>query len=643
LWLAVAANAESRAPGARCAGCHPQVAANYSRTGMARSFTAALDRLPIWPPGGRASFEHPASRSFYALYRRDRSVYLRRHQIGFDGRETNVLEARVDYSLGSGNHAQGLIYRAPDGRLMQLPIAWYAEDRAWAMAPGYDRPDHADFRRAVDGACMFCHNASPAEGIIETPGADPVFPAELPEGIDCERCHGPAGEHIENAQRGADRALVRAAILNPARLTPERQLEICMQCHLQPTSQLLPAFLRRPERATFSYDPRQPLGSYMRFFDRAAPDPSSFEVNHTAYRLRESACFRRSAGRMVCTTCHDPHEPANAARANRACGACHRELPRSHTAEANCVACHMQKRRTNDAVHVIMTDHRIARFALPDLRPKTEAHEDTYRGKVAPYYPARAETSDDKLMLGLAQVRDGADLAGGIPRLERLTGQHPDAPVAYLYGLAEAYRNSSQPARAALVYRLVLERDPAFAPAWLGLGQALAAGPAPSEAAGVLEQALTQSAPLVAVLNLLGSVYQQAGDLARSQSVLQRAISVAPELPEPYLNLGVTRARQADPAGAATAFREAIRMAPGLAAAHNNLAYLLASIGRSREAEFHFREALQLDPGYWAAHLGYARLLAARGQRDEAAAHFRQAARSPDAAMRREAVDALQQ
>ena len=32
-----------------------------------------------------------------------------------------------------------------------------------------------------------------------------------------------------------------------------------------------------------------------------------------------------------------------------------------HTASADCIGCHMPKRRTDDAVHVVMTDHWIQR------------------------------------------------------------------------------------------------------------------------------------------------------------------------------------------------------------------------------------------------------------------------------------------
>ena len=305
---------------------------------MARSFAAA-ENVPGLGVDGRVRFFHQASNRWYTLYQREGAAYLRRHQVGPDGAESNVIEARVDYVLGSGNHARGLLHRAPDGRLIQLPLAWYAEDAAWSMAPGYDRPDPPDFRRAVDGACMFCHNAYPGDKVRETPGEDPVFPVELPQGIDCERCHGPGDEHVRTGKA--------AAILNPARLPLERQMEICMQCHLQPSSLMAESTVRRPSRAVFSYDPREALSSYMLFFDRA-PRVDGFEVNHSAYRLRQSACFQASAGRLVCTTCHNPHEPPRVEAANRACRSCHSSLPAGHTSEAGtrAVTCPSGARKT---------------------------------------------------------------------------------------------------------------------------------------------------------------------------------------------------------------------------------------------------------------------------------------------------------
>ena len=96
-----------------------------------------------------------------------------------------------------------------------------------------------------------------------------TFPAQLPEGIGCQRCHGPGAEHVRKASSGADDADVRAAIVNPARLAPERKLEICLQCHLESTSRRLPYSLRRYGRGLFSYRPGEPLEDYILHFDHA--------------------------------------------------------------------------------------------------------------------------------------------------------------------------------------------------------------------------------------------------------------------------------------------------------------------------------------------------------------------------------------
>src|SRR5439155_655056 len=60
----------------------------------------------------------------------------------------------------------------------------------------------------------------------------------------------------------------------------------------------------------FSYRPGEPLGEYALHFDHAAGTgrDDKFEIAHAAYRLRRSACFQKSSGAMVCTTCHNPHD-----------------------------------------------------------------------------------------------------------------------------------------------------------------------------------------------------------------------------------------------------------------------------------------------------------------------------------------------
>ncbi len=59
---------------------------------------------------------------------------------------------------------------------------------------------------------------------------------------------------------------------------------------------------------------------------------------------------------------------------NKVCAGCHRD---SHRTTENCVGCHMPKTHTDDAVHIVMTDHRIQRMqASPDpTAEKPETNE----------------------------------------------------------------------------------------------------------------------------------------------------------------------------------------------------------------------------------------------------------------------------
>src|SRR5207249_2869919 len=92
-----------------------------------------------------------------------------------------------------------------------------------------------------------------------------------------------------------------------------------------------------------------------------------FEIVSSVYRLRQSACFLKSAGKLRCTTCHDPHGDTAAERYNGVCRQCHGAsfdrlvAAATHTSSTDCVSCHMPKRRTDDVVHAVMTDHYIQR------------------------------------------------------------------------------------------------------------------------------------------------------------------------------------------------------------------------------------------------------------------------------------------
>ena len=244
-----------------CAGCHKDIAESFRATGMGRSFYRLGPRNVVEDFRKRNTFYHAASDRHYELIERSGGYYQRRYQTGPNSAQINVIEKRIEYVIGSGNHSRTYLTRTPEGRLTALPIGWYRENGGtWGMSPGYDRPDHMDFRREITAECIFCHNAYPQ---VKATGDDSFrFIDPLPEGIDCQRCHGPGRAHVDAASGGSSAVAIQKTIINPARLDPSRQLEICLQCHLQSTSRRLPYAILRYDRDRFSYRPGEPLAEF---------------------------------------------------------------------------------------------------------------------------------------------------------------------------------------------------------------------------------------------------------------------------------------------------------------------------------------------------------------------------------------------
>lgn len=637
-WCFPSAVAEAGKPPV-CADCHPKVWETYRNTGMGRSFYRPTPETMIEDFVRKNTYYHEPSRSYFTMLIRDGQYFQRRHQLDSSGRQINVMEKRIDYVLGSGNHARAYLHRTAADTLIELPLGWYAEKGGyWAMNPGYDRPDHEGFRRPITYDCMFCHNAYPRiPAGHERPFAPSIYAGPLPEGIDCQRCHGPGDKHVEQARTaGASREAIRAAIVNPARLSAERQMEICMACHLETTSFPLPNALLRYDRGPFSYRPGEPLSGFILNFDHAAGTgrEDKFEIVNAAYRLRKSACFQKSKGKLLCTTCHNPHDVPRGEAADRhyeaVCRQCHAAAFEKlvaagrHTREAACIDCHMPKRRTEDVVHVAATDHLIQR-RKPEgdlLAERPERHEtgaNAYRGPVALYYPETLPpTPENELYLAVAQVKQGSNLSEGIGRLAALLEKHPAQRAEFHFELAEALMRTGQPDKAAPRYQQALKRDPRFAMALQRLGVALRRMHRQTESLEILKQAaaMTPGDPLT--WHELGLTYRALERPADAAAAIEKALELDPELPEAHNNLGILRLAAGAVQRAEAAFREAIRIRPEYADAHGNLASLLSAARRFEEAEAEYEAALRLRPADAAARYNYAMLLGRTGRYDRA-------------------------
>jgi Flp pilus assembly protein TadD len=599
-----------------CESCHAQIANTYRETGMARAFhKIGEDEVP----GG--AFVHDKSGRKYEFLKRDGRVFLRRDEVGGG----NVLEKEIQYVLGSGNHARSFIHRSEQGRLIEMPVNWYPEKGGIvAMSPGYDRADHMDMRRAIGYQCAFCHNGYPKQAGTSL-FDDPVFEGELPEGIDCQRCHGPGREHASSMGRGK--------IFNPKKVSADRKMEVCMQCHLETTSYSLPNSIVKFERGIFSYDPREALGDFITHFDHAkgTGHEEKFEIAGSAYRLRQSKCFRLSDEKLTCTTCHNPHQKTTVAAIDAACSSCHSAVVGSakHVAKAECASCHMPKRRTEDVVHVAVTDHKIQKPVVGKdlLAAREERHEvmggGSYQGEVVRYYPREG---DGDLYPALAQVMHQSNLKAGVVRLEAaLQKEQPKHPAYYLQ-MAQALHASGEAAKALPYYTKALEIDPKYLPALRSLGASqvragdlaaakvtlekatslypkdalswleLARASRGEEAAKAARKAIAAEPELVEAHKMLGMILMETGDRAGAEAAFVAALREQPDEAEVRSNLGNLLAGKGDLAGAEKQFLAAIRFAPGMKAGRYNFALFLAGQKRFGEAVPHALEVVKMAP-----------------------------------------------
>ncbi len=601
-----------------CAECHASIAESYSRTAMGRSFRAVTPSTVLPEFDGRP-FDHVPSRERFFPSRRGASYSVRRECGG------GSLEVSVDYIFGSGDHARSYLHRTKDGRLVEMPVTWYAENGGhWGMSPAYDRPDHAGFSRQIDDRCMFCHNAYPALPKGADQSEDGEFPIDLPSGIDCARCHGNGEAHAQAARAGKPVAEIRAAIVNPARLSPERQLEVCMQCHYETTSTDLPSVLKRFRRGAFSYQPGEPLANYIVYFDSADPKPreSRFELVSAALRLRESACFRASAGRLTCTTCHDPHrQPAAAevrAISRRACQSCHagREFPDA------------PKRAADDAIHISVTDHLFS--GAPPPGPTAEINSGAalpYAGEVRLSYPDRLMRGDE-VYLAMAQVAGGANLHSGLPALQSLLDRSPGAPSEAWSQLGQAYASAGIPDRAAAGLKTALEKDPSNWRAAVSLAELLSSYGHSSEAIPVLERARVSSGDRPEIRETLAVALDAAGDHDRAQTLYRDLIATEPENASAWNDLGNSLRASHRLPESLDALGEAVRLQPESIAIRLSYASALFEARRFRDARPQLEEAIRIGPSTDRAIPAWFQELAATGDAAAALARFQTALNS---------------
>lgn len=340
-----AAQSDQYAGSRACTGCHRKEAESHARTGHARAVrpvSSARDG-PFFRRG--ASLRDPRLGLTHSAEDSKQGAVIRSRGLGV------ALDTTLDLAIGSGTHGISYMHLDPDGGALVPRISLYRTGgrMEWDWTPGLGPEKFGEEPR---GQRLPPNGAASCVGCHSTTIQSPIRLDKTELGVNCERCHGPAREHLQVLARGG--SSVSSGSVDPgmprlARLSGPQVLSLCNTCHR-------PLGKTRPDGLPDDLARAQPVA------------------------LAMSRCFQSSSGRLSCVSCHDPHaqtrkEPAHY---ERVCLSCHapgapvgtaagtlRPKPCPVNASSGCVGCHMSRERLKQFNTAVFTNHWIRR------RPET--------------------------------------------------------------------------------------------------------------------------------------------------------------------------------------------------------------------------------------------------------------------------------
>jgi len=324
---------------AACRSCHAAIYAGHIQTAH------YLDSRPATAVSIKGSFKGDKSKF---VLNEHMEVWMenkagRFYQTAFLNGKPFESEA-FGIVIGSGRKGQTYLYWAGN-RLFQLPVSYFVPLDSWCNSPGYPH-NFAYFGKQVHGQCMECHGTYAKTAELE--GLSTVVDiTSILYGIDCERCHGPAAQHVAWQTAHPTERTARY-IINTRQLPRQRRLDACALCHSGFRDQQMPPFSFR-------------AGDTLDNFSTANYDTTAtatLDVHGNQYGLlTASKCFRMS-DQLDCSSCHNPHvnEHGKMEVYSQRCITCHNGNggsggSRGHTCSfppvktmgltSNCIDCHM--------------------------------------------------------------------------------------------------------------------------------------------------------------------------------------------------------------------------------------------------------------------------------------------------------------
>lgn len=573
-----------------CRTCHSNVYETYIKTGMGQSFGNATHEKSAAHFGPHEVVYDTINDLYYHPFWRNDSMFVQEYRlIGTD--TVHNLKKHIDYVIGSGQHTNSHLF-STNGYVFQAPITYYTQDERWDLAPGFEAGFNSRFQRVIGHECMSCHNGYPefVEGSVNKY-------KKVPQGIDCERCHGPGGLHVKQKLAGDiidTSKYVDYSIVNPANLSKDLQMSLCQRCHLQGVAVL------NEGKDWNDFKPGMHLNSVMNvFLPRFSGAENEFIMASQADRLRMSECFKQTE--MTCITCHNPHISVKVTpieHFNNACTNCHNSTPKSESTllcseeeskrlavDNNCSGCHMPKSGSIDIPHVSISDHFI-RKDYPEMDYKVSLEE---VDQVKQFLGLECLTTDQPDALTMAE--------GYLNYYDRYSKRDYvlDSVGAWLSRVGIIDDKSLK----ANVYYLFLKAD------LQGI-------------IGLKEQFPAESIHEPWTAYRMGEAWFAVGNFEQSLVYYNRAVELMPLDPDFLNKKAAALAALTQTTPAFKLYEQILKLNPDYKEAYANLAYLTMLRGNYSQADSLLSVALHLDPDYTQARLNKAILYIQQHKRAEA-------------------------
>ena len=320
---------------ASCKKCHADISESYAHN-MHAVTSKAIDPHTV----GQALEKDTGSFTYMGQTRvqvekRDSGYY----QVAYvNGKETRA--ERFDVVFGSGEKA--FTYGYWQGKVIkELPLSYFKSINNWASSPGFPIT-RAYFDRPVTSRCLECHGSFVSKKEVQTASlaiTEELEKGSLIYGVDCERCHGPARQHVVFHQENPKEKQAKFITLFRS-LTRKQKIDACAVCHSGNDVQ--------SQQSTFSYKPGDDLANYYtRDFSSFGGANADVHGNQSTM-LAGSKCFTQSKD-MTCGSCHNTHGDfkGNLAIYSQRCVSCHQTQKHSASTmkkgytKTNCIDCHM--------------------------------------------------------------------------------------------------------------------------------------------------------------------------------------------------------------------------------------------------------------------------------------------------------------